>query len=71
MIIKPLLPPKAGYVEVIDGNGNHVYKPTAETLEARRREVAEHAVQEDNDAMLVDHEYRLTLVELGVTSDAV
>lgn len=71
MITKPLLPPKAGYVEVIDGNGNHVYKPTVETLEARRREVAERAVQEDVDVMTVDHEYRLTLVELGVTSDAV
>lgn len=25
-IIKPQLPPKAGYVEVVDENGNHVYK---------------------------------------------
>lgn len=25
--------------------------------------------QEDNDAMLVDHEYRLTLLELGVTEE--
>ena len=31
----------------------------------------EPTAQEDNDAMLVDHEYRLTLMELGVTSDAV
>ena len=31
----------------------------------------EPTTQEDTDAMLVDHEYRLTLVELGVTSDAV
>lgn len=30
-INRPLLPPKAGYVEVIDENGNHVYKPTKET----------------------------------------
>lgn len=27
--------------------------------------------QEDTDAMLVGHEYRLTLLELGVTDDAV
>lgn len=27
--------------------------------------------QEDTDAMLVDHEYRITLLELGVTNDAV
>lgn len=33
VISKPLLPPKAGYVEVIDENGNHVYKPTRETQE--------------------------------------
>ena len=31
----------------------------------------EPTAQEDNDVMLIDHEYRLTLVELGVTSDAV
>lgn len=30
-INRPLLPPKAGYVEVIDENGNRVYKPTKET----------------------------------------
>ena len=28
VINRPLLPPKAGYVEVIDENGNHIYKPT-------------------------------------------
>lgn len=32
-ISKPLLPPKAGYVEVVDENGNHIYKPTRETQE--------------------------------------
>ena len=30
-------------------------------------EVAEPTAQEDNDAMLVDHEYRITLLELGIT----
>lgn len=30
-ISKPTLPPKAGYVEVIDSDGNHVYRPTSET----------------------------------------
>ena len=38
-ITRPLLPPKAGYVEVIDENGNHVYKPTPET-ERRLQEEA-------------------------------
>ena len=27
----------------------------------------DHTAQDDVDAMLVDHEYRLTLIELGVT----
>lgn len=33
MINKPLLPPRGGYVEVVDEYGNHVYKPTQETQE--------------------------------------
>ena len=32
-ITNPLLPPRAGYVEVIDEKCNHVYKPTPETEE--------------------------------------
>ena len=31
----------------------------------------EPTAQEDTDALLVDHEYRLTLLELGVANDAV
>lgn len=30
-ISKPTLPPKAGYVEKIDENGNRIYVPTPET----------------------------------------
>lgn len=37
-IIKPLLPPKAGYVEIIDENGDHVYIPTPETIKRLERE---------------------------------
>lgn len=34
MNFKPILPPKNGYVEVIDiATGEHVYKPTPETEE--------------------------------------
>lgn len=29
-ITTPLLPPRAGYVEVVDDNDNHVYEPTEE-----------------------------------------
>ena len=36
VISKPQLTPIKGYVEVVDSNGNHVYKPTEETLENKR-----------------------------------
>ena len=70
-ITKPMLPPRAGYVEVVDANGNHVYKPTAETEKKLRAKERESAVQSDIDAITVDHEFRITLLELGVTNDAV
>ncbi len=48
MIFSPTLPPKVGYTEVIDENGNHVYKPTAATLaiqkNARQEMIATKAV---------------------------
>lgn len=33
MIKTPTLPAKAGYVEIVDENGNHVYEPTQETID--------------------------------------
>lgn len=33
MIFKPELPPKEGYVEILDENGNHAYKETDEYKE--------------------------------------
>lgn len=33
MINKPLLPPKEGYVEVVNANGEHVYQPLNSTLQ--------------------------------------
>ena len=38
MINQPQLPAKAGYVEIIDENGNHVYAPTQETIEKRAQQ---------------------------------
>ena len=38
VITNPQLPPKAGYVEVIDENGNHVYRPTPETAEQLKKD---------------------------------
>lgn len=39
-ITKPLLPPKAGYVEVVDKDGNHVYKPTKQTETRQKAQTA-------------------------------
>ena len=46
-ITTPLLPPRAGYVEVVDDNDNHVYEPTEETRIKREQEarIAELAAQ--------------------------
>ena len=45
MPMRPILPPRFGYVEVIDETGSHVYKPTPET-EARLQ--MEAALKEEN-----------------------
>lgn len=36
MITTPKLPPKAGYVERVNADGEHYYEPTAETLAGER-----------------------------------
>lgn len=51
-IFRPELPPKAGYVEVIDENGKHVYKPTAETAARLQKEKAAANLQTSVDCML-------------------
>lgn len=38
IITKPQLPAKAGYVEIIDENGNHVYTPTQETIDKQAQQ---------------------------------
>ena len=38
MINQPILPAKAGYVEIIDENGNHVYVPTQETIDKQAQQ---------------------------------
>ena len=65
VITKPKLPPRAGYVE-IETDGERRYKPTAETQERLQKEATQADLQNDIDAMLVDYEYRLTLLELGL-----
>jgi len=34
----PILPARAGYVEIINENGEHVYRPTQETIDRQNQE---------------------------------
>ena len=65
VISKPMLPPKKGYVEV-EVNGVRTYR-NVETGILIEDEVMAPSAQDDTDAMMVDHEYRLTMLELGLT----
>ena len=38
VVTRPQLPAKAGYVEIIDENGNHVYAPTQETIDKQAQQ---------------------------------
>lgn len=65
MLNRPKLPPKRGYVEV-EVDGVRLYK-NAETGVLERDEVPAPTAESDLMDMAVDHEYRITLLELGVT----
>ena len=38
VVTRPQLPAKAGYVEIVDENGNHVYVPTQETIDKQAQQ---------------------------------
>lgn len=38
VVTKPQLPAKAGYVEIVDEVGNHVYVPTQETIDKQAQQ---------------------------------
>ena len=38
MVITPQLPARAGYVEIVDEQGNHVYAPTQETIDKKAQQ---------------------------------
>ena len=38
VVTTPQLPAKAGYVEIIDENGNHVYASTQETIDKQAQQ---------------------------------
>lgn len=64
MITRPELPPKSGYVEVESLEGRTYMN--VETGELIGNEARTPTIQDDVMSMTVDHEYRLTLMELGV-----
>lgn len=45
-------------------NGEFIYDP----IPVVDIEEIEHTAQDDTDAMLIDHEYRLTMLELGLNA---
>ena len=65
-----------GFVDIDLGDGDDVtVTPNSEAWEAWKASLpaaepdTQPTAEEDRDAMLVDHEYRLTLLELGVTEE--
>jgi hypothetical protein len=67
IITKPELPAKAGYVEIVDGAGNHVYKPTQETIEKQKMSGDITANKNDADEQLTN--LQLALCEAYEGSD--
>lgn len=54
--------PEGNLPDYLYVNGEYVYDPIPK-VEVKPEPTA----QDDTDAMMVDHEYRLTLLELGIT----
>lgn len=53
-VMRPTLPPKTGYVETIDEEGNHVYEPTPETVEMKRKEAELRDIKKTVSAFIGD-----------------
>ena len=45
MINQPTLPAKAGYIEIVDEIGNHVYEPTQETIDKQAQQALSDELQ--------------------------
>ena len=63
-----------GFVSIERSGDTVTVTPNAEAWEAWKASLPADSAppptaEEDRDAMLVDHEYRLTLLELGVTEE--
>ena len=55
--------PDGNVAEYLYINGEYIYEALPEPEEPEEQPTA----QDDTDAMLIDHEYRLTMLELGLT----
>ena len=66
MISTPQLPAKAGYVEIVDEQGNHVYMPTQETIDKQAQQA-----QIENQADLIKRQEEIINKLLGVTEEEV
>lgn len=54
--------PEGNIIDYLYVNSEFIYNPLP-----KPEVVVEPTAQDDTDAMLIDHEYRLTLLELGIT----
>ncbi|QNL44140.1 hypothetical protein H8790_11970 [Oscillibacter hominis] len=63
-ITKPILPPKAGYVEIVSADGLHIYKPTPETARKLAEAEANQAAGDITLDLMAEHEERLCMLEL-------
>ena len=63
-IANPTLPPKKGYVEVEDKNGNRVYQKIPTEFDMHKKEQEQKELEYTQ--YLIDIDYRLSLIELGV-----
>lgn len=66
MISTPQLPAKAGYIEIVNGTGQHVYAPTQETIEKQAQQA-----QIDEQAELIKRQEEIINKLLGVTEEEV
>lgn len=66
MINQPILPAKAGYVEIVDEVGNHVYAPTQETIDKQAQQALI-----DEQAELIKRQEEIINKLLGVTEEEV
>lgn len=65
LVTRPELPAKAGYVEIIDETGNHVYEPTQETIEKQ----AQQALIDELQAKL-DEANKVINAMIGLSTNA-